>query len=127
MMTLKQIMNSHWGHLLTKPGTALVISFPVWYGLHLIQWMPDLVVWLVPFLLGILPQEYFSIKHKYKEWPHHMRGVRSLGWKDIYADTVAATAGVMWLWPGFGWQWTLGWAVIVVVVLVFGLHKWALP
>lgn len=125
--TLEAFFATHWGHLLTKPGTALAIAWPLHAFLAWILWLPDVVVWAVPLALGVGVQEAVSIANKYAKWPHHMRTPLALGWKDVWADTVAATAGVMWLWPGFGWQWGVAWAALVAVVLVAGLHKWALP
>lgn len=120
-------LNSHWGHLLTKPLTAGAIALPLWLLLRWILWMPDLVVWALPLALGIAVQEAVSIRTKYRHWPTAMAFPFGPGWKDVYADTVAASAGVMWLWPGFGWPWGLAWAAMVAVVLRLGLHKWALP
>lgn len=125
--TLTGWMDTHWGHLLTKPLTAIAIAWPLHFALSWILWMPELVVWAIPLALGVGVQEYVSIRNKYRYWPRHMHFPLGLGWKDVYADTVAASAGVMWLWPGFGWPWGLSWAVMVAVILRLGLHKWALP
>jgi len=103
--------DTHWGHLATKPLQSLVIF-------ALAQLLLPTGVAVAMAL--VLPATYSGIRKQIK-WPGSMTS--AIGWKDLAADTWAAALPFAFLLPPTLW-WLFG---VGLVVLLVGLHKWALP
>jgi hypothetical protein len=112
-----KLLDTHWGHLATKPAQSLLI-FGVLSWLH------------VPVVLAagvslIVPAIYSGIRKEIL-WPGSMTSV--IGWKDLVADTWAASVVILPLVSGMpvGYKVWLG-VTMCAVLWPLGLHKWALP
>lgn len=107
---MTSVLDSHWGHLATKPLQALAL----WAVASLVfHFPPGLAIGLA---LG-LPALYSGVR-KQILWPGSMTS--AIGWKDLAADTLAGSIGVLlFVAP---WYWTA--AALGVLLLI---HRWALP
>lgn len=105
---------THWGHLATKPAQSLALYLPLrWLGVA--PWTAVAVALVVPALVSAVRKQVL--------WPGCFRHLNV--WQDEAVDTWAAAIAVVPL--ALGWPWGLLAGVVGVVVLVGGLHRWALP
>ncbi|HUT86464.1 MAG TPA: hypothetical protein VMX15_00050 [Candidatus Heimdallarchaeota archaeon] len=111
-LLLSPTLWEHWPHLLQKP----VISLAIWAVLHFFL-SPVLAV-----SLAIAVPALISFIRKQVLWPGSWRTVEV--YKDEFIDAWASAIGVVSI--SMPQYWGVVTAAIGIIVLL-GLHKWALP